>query len=194
MILDASIPPRGERVPELTDLGLFSRYSSYRERSATALLAMIPREGVRPLYRAAREWALEGGSHERQDPMATMLAYCEELLPLPPYDVWAVDYNSHRLAYMEELARPPLTPVESEPVMVLIRGIQPPNQPTWYATLFVVHDGTDWRGHIRFHSDGIETSHRTAEIFIEDDLGAIKERFAAFTDATMIAFLRSTLP
>jgi len=126
--------------------------------------------------------------------MATLLAYCEKLLPLPPYDVWAADYNSHRLAYMEELARPPLTPVETEPVMVSVRGIQPPDEPTWYATLLVGHDGMDWRGHIRFHNDVTEDSHRTSEIFIEDDLDSVKERFAAFTDATLVAFLRSTLP
>lgn len=194
MILDAPIPREGERVHGLTDLELFSRYSAYRARSAAALLTVIPRDGVRPLYREARKWALEMGSHERQDPMASLLAYCERLIPLPPYNVWAADYNSHRLAYMEELARPPLTPVEAEPVMVSVRGIQPPGEPTWYATLFVGHDGTDWRGHIAFHNDATESSNRTAEIFIEDDLDSIKERFAAFTDATLIAFLRSTLP
>lgn len=194
MILDASIPGQGKPGQGLRDLGLFSRYSAYRERSAAALLSVIPRDGIRPLYRAAREWALEIGSHEGQDPMATLLAYCEKLLPLPPYDVWEVDYNSHRLAYMEELARPPLTPVQAEPVMVSVRGIHPPESPTWYATLLVGHDGTDWRGHIAFHNDDAEGSHRTAEIFIEDDLDAIKQRFAAFADATLIAFLRSTLP
>jgi hypothetical protein len=134
------------------------------------------------------------GLHESQDPMATLLAYCERLLPLPPFDVWRADYNSHRLAYMEELSRPPLEAVQAEPVMVSVRGIHPADEPTWYATLFVGHDGSDWRGHIAFHNDATAGAQRTTDIFIEDDLDAIKSRFADFSDATLVAFLRSTLP
>jgi hypothetical protein len=194
MIADAPPRRRRERSSSPTDLGLYSRYLTYRERTASALLSVIPRDGIRPLYRAARAWAVEIGLHESQDPMATLLAYCERLLPLPPFDVWSADYNSHRLAYMEELARPPLTSVQAEPVMVSVRGIQPPSEPTWYATLFVGHDGVDWRGHIAFHNDATEQAHGTADIFIEDQLDSIRERFDAFSDATLIAFLRSTLP
>ena len=194
MILDAHTPGAQESDALLTDLNLYSRYLAYRQRAASALPTVIPRDGVRPLYRAARAWAVEIGSHERQDPMATLLAYCEHLLPLPPYEVWVADYNSHRLAYMEALARPPLTAVRAEPVMIAVRGLQLPEEPTWYATLLVGHDGADWRGHISFHNDETEGVQRTTDIFIEDDLDAIKERFASFADSTLIAFLRSTLP
>jgi len=194
MIADAPVRGYGEKASDPTDLGLYSRYLAYRKRTASALLTVIPREGVRPLYRAARVWALEIGRHERQDPMATLLAYCERLLPLPPYDVWVADYNSHRLAYMEELARPPLAAVRAEPVMVSVRGIHPPDEPPWYATLFVGHDGVDWRGHIAFHTEAKEGVQMTTNIFVEDELDSIKERFAAFSEATLAAFLRSTLP
>lgn len=194
MISDALRPTPDFAPASGPDSALYGRYLNYRQREASALLTLVPRDGLRPLYRAAREWAVEVGLHENKDPMATLLAYCERVLPLPPFDVWVADYQSHRLAYMEEMGKPPLAPVETEPVLVEVRGVRLDGEADWYGSLYVGHDGVDWRGHIAFHQDGVGRVHRTGEIFVEDALEIVRERFLGFTDATMAAFLRSTLP
>jgi len=194
MISDALSPSPDFTPATGADSALYGRYLNYRQREASAFLTLVPREGLRPLYRAAREWAVERGLHENKDPMATLLTFCEQTLPLPPFEVWVVDYQSHRLAYMEEMGKPPLAPVETEPVLVDVRGVRLDRAPDWFGSLYVGHDGVDWRGHIAFHRDGSDEVHRTGEIFVEESLQIVRDRFSGFTDATMTAFLSSTLP
>jgi hypothetical protein len=171
---------------------LFETYEAYCRHEASSLLSLIPREAVRTLYGRARDWALEAGLHEQKDPMATLHAFCRRLLPLPPFDVWLEDYEGHRLLYMQELAGIPHAPPDPVPVAVELRNV-PHEGEEWFATLNVVHDGEVWRGHIAFHTDTRATLHCTADIFCEESLAELRQRFRTFTPASLSAFLRSTL-
>ena len=172
---------------------LKGRYEEYCRQQASLLLEIIPRERVRPLYRRARAWATERGLHESQDPMSTLHAFCRDLLPLPPFDVWLLDYERHRLAPVSAgLGWSPL-PAPTEPLAVEIRRLEHEAEP-WQGTLEVYRGGNAWRGLIRFQRDGEGDSFRTGEIFCEQDLQALRDRFISFTAPTMSAFLRSTLP
>lgn len=54
---------------------------------------MLPREAIRPLYRRALK---EGfGESSGSDPLAALLAYCETLLLLPPFETWREDVRAH---------------------------------------------------------------------------------------------------
>lgn len=172
---------------------LAGRYEEYCRQQVALLLEIVPREAVRPLYRRARAWAIERGLHESKDPMSTLRAFCRDLLPLPPFDVWLLDYANNRIAHMNAgvgwspLAGPP------EPLAVEFRRMEHEAEP-WRGTLEVYRGGDAWRGLIRFQRDGEEGHFRTGEIFCEDDLQDIRDRFISFTASTMRAFLRSTLP
>lgn len=97
---------------------LRGRYEAYCQQQVTLLLEIIPSEAVRPLYRRARTWATEEGFHESKDPMSTLRSFCREVLPLPPFEVWQLDYANHRVAHVSAgVERSPL----AEP-MEPIRG------------------------------------------------------------------------
>ena len=153
----------------------------------------MPRDGVRPLYRKAREWAVARGLHESKDPMITLHRYCRELLPLPSFDVWLVDYETHRLAHLKADAPYSHAGEPSEPVTVELREVEHGSD-RWQAALDVYRDEDLWRGYIRFHRDATEAPVRTGDIFCEDDLQDVRNRFLTFTSATLSAFLRSILP
>ncbi|HKJ02771.1 MAG TPA: hypothetical protein VJ997_09960, partial [Longimicrobiales bacterium] len=76
---------------------LQDRYDAYRRRQATRLVQMIPREAVRPLYRRAREARRLGalGDPGDDDPLALLVAFCQRLLPLPPFDAWLEDLRTN---------------------------------------------------------------------------------------------------
>ncbi len=169
------------------------RYQGYCQQQVSLLLEIIPREAVRPLYRRARAWATERGVHESKDPMSTLRGFCREVLPLPPFEVWRSDYENHRLAHVSAgVERSPL-PEAMEPIAVDVRRIEHEAEP-WQGTLEVYRGGDAWRGLIRFQRDGEGGHFRTGEIFCEDDLQDLRDRFISFTAPTMSAFLRSTLP
>jgi hypothetical protein len=167
-------------------------YEAYCLREASQLLSLVPREAVRALYGDARAWAVDEGVHEQKDPMATLVAYCRKLLPLPPFELWLEDYDVHRLVYMHELAGIPDVPPDPAPVAVELRSILHEGV-EWFAMLHVVHDREVWRGHISFHTDTRNTTAKTAEIFCEESLTELRDRFNTFTPASLSAFLRSTL-
>ena len=154
---------------------------------------MIPREAVRPIYRHARTWATQRGLHESKDPMSTLRGFCRDVLPLPPFEIWLSDYENHRAAHVDSgVERAPLAgPLE--PIAVDVRPIEHEAEP-WQGTLEVYRGGDAWRGLIRFQRDGEEGHFRTGEIFCEDDLQDLSDRFISFTAPTMRAFPRSTLP
>lgn len=172
---------------------LKGRYEEYCRQQVFLLLEIIPREAVRPLYRRARTWATERGAHESEDPMSTLRIFCREILPLPSFDAWLLDYETHRLAHVSTgLGVLPL-PESMEPVAVEFRRLEHEAE-AWRGTLEVYRGGDVWRGLIRFQRDGEDGHFRTGEIFREDDLQALRDRFISFTASTMISFLRSTLP
>jgi len=125
--------------------------------------------------------------------MSTLRAFCRELLPLPPFEAWQADYENSRAAHGSAgVERSPLAG-PTEPVAVDVRRIEYEAEP-WEGTLEVYRGDDRWRGVIRFQRDGEEGHFRTGEIFCEDDLQHLRDRFSSFTAPTMSAFLRSTLP
>lgn len=180
--------------PRRTDgSALRRRYLDYCHGQASALLDLVPRDAVRPLYRRAREWATGRGLHEAKDPMATLLRYCRELLPLPPFEVWREDYEGHQTAYLRLAAEGPLYAWSAEPVLVDARDITMDGR-AWSAGLSVFRDGGSWRGFIGFRQSPSDPGVRTADVFCEDDPKDIRERFQDLTSHTLQAFLRSALP
>lgn len=168
------------------------RYREYRRRQGFRLLSLLPRGAVRPLYRRAREWAVRRG--EVADPLTLLLEFCQELLPLPPFDVWREDRSAHPAAHLDESAADPEATGPSPPVTVEVRPFEAGGA-SWNAALCVHPDGSVWRGHITFHPmDGGSRSYPTGQIFSEDEAGAVRTRFLDFDDRTLRAFLRSALP
>ena len=187
-------PDPVDRTVSPSDAGVLKgRYEEYCRRQVTLLLQIIPREAVRPLYRRARIWATERGLHETKDPMLTLRVFCREVLPLPPFEVWLLDHENHRVAHAGAgVERAPLAdPMET--IAVDLRRMEHEGEP-WHGTLEVYRGEDAWRGLIRFQRDGDEDHFRTGEIFCEDDLQDLRNRFSSFTALIMSAFLRSTLP
>ena len=95
---------------------------------------------MRPLCRCARLWATERGLHETKDPMSTLRVFCREVLPLPPFEVWLLDYENHLVAHAgtgvewARLAEP------MEPIAVDIRPMEHEAEP-WHGTLEVYRGG-----------------------------------------------------
>ena len=185
--------PVDPRVSRANTAVLRGRYEGYCRQQVSLLLEIIPREAVRPFYRRARAWATERGLHESKDPMSTLRGFCREVLPLPPFEIWHLDYEKHPAAHVSAGAERSLLAEPMEPIAVDVRRIEHEAEP-WQGTLEVYRGGDVWRGLIRFQRDGEEGHFRTGEIFCEDDLQDLRDRFISFTAPTMSAFLRSTLP
>ncbi len=175
------------------DPELRSRYRAYRSRQAQALVSFLPQEAIRPLYAQARTWAAEVGVRIGKDPLATLLLFLQELLPLPPFEVWLRDRAEHLPAHLEEeftsapahrRISPPVT-VESRPVSL--------GESHWRASLSLFRRDEAWRGFISFRPVGDGPGVRTADIFREEDPEEIRSRFLSFNARTLQAFLRSVL-
>jgi hypothetical protein len=185
--------------PAVASLGLESHdalrrtYQRYRAVQAAHFLTLIPREGVRPLYRAAREWATGRGTAEVVDPMAILVEYCKIRLPLPPFDVWLADFRRNRTRHLDVLGSAPPPAEPTDPVMVDLRRIRSGPE-SWSAGLNLFRDGAVWRGFIEFHGETGATVVRTANIFREPSVAEIRSRFRSFENRTLQAFLRSVLP
>jgi hypothetical protein len=197
MVLDpaGSDSPDGTAAQRLVseDPDLKSRYDSYRRRQAYALLSLLPQEAVRPLYGGARLWAEGMRIPLGKDPLATLLLYLQELLPLPPFDTWMADRASHLDAHLEEeFASGPAHKRSSPPVTVESRGVEMEGR-RWRASLSLFRRDDAWRGFITFRRAGDETGIRTADIFREEDPEEIRERFRSFHSNTLQAFLRSVI-
>lgn len=176
-----------------TEAQLRRLYQGYCRRQITSLLSLVPRSAVRSLYRAARRWAVERELHEGKDPLATLVMYCEMVLPLPPFPVWLEDFHRYREAHVAELATAPEGVEESGPVTMEVRSLEVDGR-RWYAALSVFRRDGVWRGYVTFRAEASQTSVRTADIFRCQELPEIRDRFREFDAATLRAFLRSTLP
>jgi len=177
-------------VPETA---LQEAYGAYRRREARRLLELLPRNAVRPLHGRALEWAESGGrvKEEDKDPLAVLVAYCERLLPLPPFSVWLRDLERHRPAHLRRASRDPDRAGEALPLET--RSIRA-DEREWWAVLSLVPRGRDWSGYISFHPAGDGRSFRTAEIFREPEADRVIERFRSFHESSLCAFLRSARP
>lgn len=193
-IADRSRPvPEGASRSRPGSALLEDRYEAYRAREAANLLSLLPREGIRPVYRAAREWATSRGVHDPDDPMATLLLYCrDQLLPLPPFEVWVEDLRTHPEPHAAGASAGPGWGGGSERLLESRR--LEGRGGSWRVCLHVGPSPTGWKGWIRFSREEGSRSTRTAEIFREADPDSIRERFLSFGPETLRAFLRSTLP
>jgi hypothetical protein len=176
-----------------SNVALKGHYQEYCRQQVSLLLEIIPREAVRPLYRRARIWATRQGLHESKDPMATLRAFCRDVLPLPPFEIWLSDYGAQGVSDVGPELGSSSWAEPMEPVAVEVRRMEHEAEP-WHGTLEVYRGGDGWRGFIRFQRDGEERHFRTGEIFCEDNLQDLRNRFISFTAPTLSAFLRSTLP
>ena len=175
------------------------RYKEYQLREAQAFLHLIPREGVRPLYGAAREWAKGLERHDPQEPMTALLGYVLQRLPLPPFEVWMGDLEANRYEHVVTHGLHPASGTTLPPTPVERRSLRHRSR-HWNARLELFKDGPRWRGFIAFQS-GRRTapsaqpeSFRTANIFVEHDPDAIRDRFRDYHEETLRGFLRSVLP
>lgn len=169
-------------------------YRAYRRRQAAELLDLVPREAVRPLYRCARRWAVERDRHDPKDPMRTLLAYCESLLPLPPFSLWLDDAADHADAHLDELARSRPAVGADTPVAADARSFSSGDE-RWSATLNLYRASGAWRGFMAFRrAAGRGGSFRTAEVFRERAPRDVVARFRELDAGSLRAFLRSVRP
>jgi len=175
------------------DPDLESRYRAYRTRQAQALLSLLPHDAVRPLYARARSWAGEVGIEVGKDPLATLLLFLQEVIPLPSFDLWLKDRSENLEAHLEEeFTSAPAHRRPSPPVTVESRGVRLGDTP-WRASLGVFRRDEVWRGFISFRPVGEGPSVRTADIFREEDPEEIRRRFLSLNAHTLLAFLRSLI-
>lgn len=169
------------------------RYRAYRLRQAQGLVSLLPREAIRPIYSRARAWAGEQGIVLGKDPLATLLLYLQEIMPLPPLEVWVADRAANLDIHLqEEFASGPPPREASPPVTVASRGLEMSGR-RWNASLRLFRRDEAWRGYIAFRASGGGRGLRTADIFREEDPEEIRDRFLGFHAGTLEAFLRSVL-
>jgi len=169
-------------------------YAEYRRREVSGLLALVPREAIRTLYRAAREWGAAYGHEAGSDPMALLLRYVEgELLPLPPFPVWLADFQAHRREHVSALELGPTPPSPGDAVTVEVRRFLHGSD-EWYASLTLFQRAEGWRGYLSFASGAGEVAGRTGDVFREADAASIRERFLGLDPVALQSFLRSVLP
>jgi hypothetical protein len=152
---------------------------------------MLPTEAVRPLYRRAVEEA--GGVGKAGDPLALLVSYCERLLPLPPFEVWAEDRARHPVSHLHDIDESADAPTASDPATMEGRLFEYGGG-RWIAHLRCFRDAGTWRGFIAFEERDSGSVHRTALVFSEPGPAEVRERFLSFESATLEAFLRSALP
>jgi len=170
---------------------LVARYEAYRRRQARGLLGLIPRAAIRPLYRRA----LRAGSRAEStsDPVGILVAYCETLLPLPPFETWCVDADRNPTAHLYDVDASADAPTADAPVTLETSEFSH-DQHLWMAHLRSFREGVTWRGFIVFEDPESSRVHSTALIFQESDPVDIRDRFLSFESSALSAFLRSALP
>ena len=130
----------GEAASQRIDAGPRRQYQEYCQRQAEDLVRLVPKEAIRPLYRTARAWAAARGLFENKDPMATLVRYCRDLLPLPPFECWLEDYENNRIAHLQYVSEGPLDARAVEPVVVDASDLRIDGE-TWTASLSLFPDG-----------------------------------------------------
>lgn len=190
----ASLPRPGQAAHPATET-LRSRYGAYRRRQGRDLLSLLPRDGLRDVLRVYRD--TQGGASPSGEPTLDDLAdFAATLLPLPPLGVWLEDFRDHRASYLAQ-TEPPLADGPTAPagdtVTVDVRSFHAAGG-EWVAELQVRSVPEGWRGSIHFHHPGEARAGCTGEVFREDEVTALRDRFRACDPPTLQAFLRSVLP
>jgi hypothetical protein len=151
---------------------------------------MLPREAIRPLYRCALH-EIRGMAPE--DPLGTLVDYCERLLPLPPFERWQEDRERHPEAHLRDVDDSAEVPTADGPATLDTRAFDVEGA-QWLAHLRAFRDGAAWKGFIAFERSDLTEVHRTALIFRETGPVQVCQRFDSFDHAALRAFLRSALP
>lgn len=170
---------------------LLVMYEDYRRRQFRRLVSMLPREAIRPLYRAALE--ARGAAASPDDPLEALVDHCSGLLPLPPFEVWADDLARFPAAHLRDLDDSFDGPTLAKPATIAVRDLRVGDEP-WRARLRVFRAEGAWRGFIAFEGAWVGDDCRTAVIFREATPEELRERFFAFDSHALEAFLRSCLP
>jgi len=186
--------PRALRPP--SDDELRRRYEAYCRRQAALLLRLVPEGGAAGLHRRASECEGDG----QTDAFSRLTTYCRELLPLPPFDAWRDDFLAHPARHLDA-ARPWERPDEPGPSALAARPFDVRGK-RWSAWLVVRAHTDGWTGWLVFTPGDPESidslpstpSGCTGEIFREASAEGVVDRFVAFDDETLRAFLRSALP
>jgi len=184
--------PSGVRLEAPSEEELRIGYHAYRVREARALIGLLPREVIRPLYRKALR-GVSRSDGDVGDPLAVLMDFCESLLPLPPFDVWRRDLERNPSAHLQALDEAPDAPTAAAPETLEARSFESRGS-RWVARCRAYRDGDAWRGFIAFQSDLGGPVHRTTLIFREADPAVLRDRFLGFDFVALEAFLRSTLP
>lgn len=173
---------------------LRSRYRTYRLQQGREFLALIPREGLRALLREMHA-AAGGFDFESADGFEALARRCVDLLPLPPFEVWALDFARNRSAYGGPEA-PSLGPAlaAEDPVTVAVADFLDDRGTEWVASLEVRELDHRWIGTVRFHRPTSAATCRTGPILRETNPEDVHARFAGFGRTTLSALLRSALP
>lgn len=182
--LSSDTVPASEEVDEL------ARYDEYRTQQARALVNLMPREAVRPLYRRA---VREGHIVPDKDPLAALVGYCRSILPLPTFEVWQADVARNPEAHLESPDSFRTTPTAAAPATLEARAMTR-HRSAWTARLKGFREDGAWRGFIAFEDGESGRVHHTALIFCEADPLELRDRFLGFENGTLEAFLRSTCP
>ncbi|MEX2466110.1 MAG: hypothetical protein WD995_04325 [Gemmatimonadota bacterium] len=167
-------------------------YEAYRRRQARRLVSMLPRESIRPLYRAVLD-ARSVDDGAPGDPLEALVAHCATLLPLPPFPVWAADLARFPDAHLRDLDDSAEGPSPAEPLALAARMVDCGGV-TWTARLHVFRADGAWRGFIAFEGPSLGDTCRTAVVFRESTPEELRARFLAFEAVALGAFLRSSLP
>jgi hypothetical protein len=125
--------------------------------------------------------------------MGTLVAYCETLLPLPPFDTWCDDHRRNPAAYLYDVDDSAEAPSADAPATLESREFLH-DLHAWTAHLRSFRDGSTWRGFIAFEDSLSRRVHLTALIFQESGPVDVRDRFLSFEPSALIAFLRSALP
>jgi hypothetical protein len=171
---------------------LLATYRGYRRHQVRELLALVPRDGLRPLYREAVRSHTDSVDGVK-DPLVLISEFAESLLPLPPFRVWCADLLANPEAHLDEPWMAEARPRPSAPLLLGSR-VERLGGLLWIVDLLVHHGGEIWRGHLAFrHGDDL-CRYRTGDVFREERLAAVGERFLEFDRSTLEAFLRSVQP
>lgn len=181
-------PPPPSHLAELSIGELEARYRVYRRHQATLLARALPRDAVRPLYRRAYT---RSPPPTNDDPLAVLRGLCEDILPLPPFEIWKADLEAYPEEHLRDLGDWGEAPTVDRPATVEMQTF-PHGGVLWQAFLRVYREPEGWRGLIAFQQDSGPV-YRTAGVFHEADPAELRQRFLSFDQPALEAFLRSAL-